>query len=358
MILVLICVSVVFPLKYNIDTKITNHIFNKELCFNVANSENADETLSEIKKVDNVVDVYPSPLTMDVSDDSKALKGSYTLSYFHKGFEPTITDGKAFDENTKGVAVVPKNIKDLDNESGKLTELDGRKIIGKTLDLSNNYFDYKVKVVGVYDDTDLIFDDNQIIIPREELLRLNELSPEIIDTEYIVTVNDVNNVEKAMKDISELCYVNINGLGIDANLYSIAVYILLLALLVFVVLAVAGCYIFLKYNISHRVNEFALYRAIGYKTMHIFYLVFTEYFLISSLAIVITVVASNLLCTYLVNPYVQSFLAGSIIRNMNVNVDIIEMMAVIITFFAILLFVCTKFVKQTEKIDLTVLLNE
>jgi ABC-type antimicrobial peptide transport system permease subunit len=137
-----------------------------------------------------------------------------------------------------------------------------------------------------------------------------------------------------------------------------AVYIPLLALFVFVFLAVSGCYIFLKYNISPRANEFALYRAIEYKTNHIFYLVFIEYFLISSLAMMVTVVVSNFFCTYFVNLYVQTLLKDSLIHNMSVSSNVIEILAVVITFFVILLFICTKFVKQPEKIDLTILLNK
>ena len=355
--LILLSISVIFPLKSSIDSEITNHISNRELIYHSAESETSDDNLSKIKKTEDVMKVYPMPFREDVKCKSDNLKGAYELGFFHFDYEPVIKTGKSIDEKDKNTAVVPEKIMTVDSLSDNKTEISGKDLIGKTITFYNDFFNYKATVIGAYDNSDLIFDKNEIIIPQADLIRLNSKEGNV-NKDYIITVQNAHSVEKIMNNLSEFFYVDKNDIGLDSELYSIAVYILISSLLVFIILAIVGNYVFIKYNINHRKNEFALYRSLGYKTKHIFYLVFNEYFIINFSAMLITAVFSVLLCKYLVNPFVKSLVETSVIKNININLNLPELLAVVLSLVIALVIVCVKFVKQSEKMDLTILLNE
>lgn len=80
--LILLSISVIFPLKSSIDSEITNHISNRELVYHSTEIETSDENLSKIKKTENVMEVYPMPFREDVKCKSDNLKGAYEF-YSH-----------------------------------------------------------------------------------------------------------------------------------------------------------------------------------------------------------------------------------------------------------------------------------
>lgn len=113
--LILLSISVIFPLKSSIDSEITNHISNRELVYHSAENETSDENLSKIKKTENVKKVYPMPFREDVKCKSDNLNGAYELGFFHFDYEPVITAGKTIDENDKDTVVVPEKIMTVDS---------------------------------------------------------------------------------------------------------------------------------------------------------------------------------------------------------------------------------------------------
>ena len=66
---------------------------------------------------------------------------------------------------------------------------------------------------------------------------------------------------------------------------------------------------------------------------------------------------SELLCVYIVNPYISKIVEGTIME-MEVNVNFFEIVVIMLFFFFVLMITCKKAVRKTEKIDLTILLNE
>jgi ABC-type antimicrobial peptide transport system permease subunit len=351
-------VSVVFPLQHNIDTQITNHILNRELEARGLDEEDVDK----VKEIDNVINVYPELYKVEATSTSKELKSSCVLGRFHYDYEPTITAGRLLDESETGVGMIPKTIIDVNSKTGKETEINGEELIGKTLNIKGDSFKYKVKIVGAYDNSDpRLFDDNEIIISTTDLSKLNDTLEYENNDLYTITVNKGENVDKVSEQASDICeieYWPLTDSSENVGIYNFAVYVLLFILAIFVFLAVTGCYVFLKYNMDNRVNEFALYRAIGYKTKHIFYLVFSEHLLLIIVSTIIAVTVSTILCSCFLSPFVLSFLENSLIHNMNVGINIIEVATVVIINVLILLFICFRFAKRSEKIDLTILLRE
>ncbi len=87
------------------------------------------------------------------------------------------------------------------------------------------------------------------------------------------------------------------------------------------------------------------------------YIVFYEYFLSGLISIAFGVILSELLCVYIVNPYISKIVEGTIME-MEVNVNFIEIVVIMLFFFFVLIITCKKAVRKTEKTDLTILLNE
>ena len=192
-ILVLVSAGAVTPLKNNIDQNINNHILNRELNFEI--NENTpqneiDDTILSIKSIEHITSVYNVPAELDVSETSGVLFSAYTLSYVHEGYNLKITSGRAFKENEENVAVVPEVLKDFNSESQRINKIDGKTLVGKNLVFADESGkEHKLKIVGVYNTSDPIFTGNQILIPRNSLIKFNN---EVIfygeneDNDYII----------------------------------------------------------------------------------------------------------------------------------------------------------------------------
>lgn len=368
-ILVLISVGIISPLKYNIDNKINNHILNRELTAQFGKNMSDDDindVIINVKNTEHVVDMYQVPAPLAVSEESGVLFSEYNLSYIHRGFTPTITNGKIFDESETQVAVVPETISDFNESEHKIVEIDGGDLIGKTLvfrDECNN--EHRAKIVGTYDTSDPIFTGKEILIPRQDLLDYNEAvlnssqgyASISSDKSYKILIDDAKNTDNALSKVSDYCVAYKESLSFDADSFNVALYILIASLISFFALVVIGFFLFLKNNVDSRTEELALYRSLGYKSRHIFYILFSEHLLFGSLSIILGTASSALICIFAVNPFLDS-LVGNTIMAMNVNITIAEILVIFLFFSAVLFVVCRRAVKRSEKIDLTVLLRE
>lgn len=298
-ILVLISVGIISPLKYNIDNKINNHILNRELTAQFGKNMSDDDindVIINVKNTEHVVDMYQVPAPLAVSEESGVLFSEYNLSYIHRGFTPTITNGKIFDESETQVAVVPETISDFNESEHKIVEIDGGDLIGKTLvfrDECNN--EHRAKIVGTYDTSDPIFTGKEILIPRQDLLDYNEAvlnssqgyASISSDKSYKILIDDAKNTDNALSKVSDYCVAYKESLSFDADSFNVALYILIASLISFFALVVIGFFLFLKNNVDSRTEELALYRSLGYKSRHIFYILFSEHLLFGSLSIIL-----------------------------------------------------------------------
>ncbi len=370
-ILILLSVSIIFPLGSNIENKINNHVYNREI--SVSYSSNTDEEyiesdLSRIKSIEHVTDVYLSPADLDANELTGVLADTYCLSYLHSGYVPNITSGRSFDEDESNAALVPEIIKDFNSADNKFYEISGEDLIGKTLEFSYGTENIcKVTVVGAYSTADPIFEKNEIIIPRNDLIKYNDDAAENVtsyesgisdDIYYLVSVDSYKNVDAVAEEMSEFCQVDSDlSINLDTGSYNVALILLFAILVVFVIMVITGLYMFLQNSVKNRTNELALYRSLGYKTKHLFTIIFTEYLFFGLLAIAVGTAVAAVLNCLLVNPYLDT-LIGNTLMEMTVTVSPLEIVCIVLCFIILLCVVCRHAVKRSEKTDLTVLLRE
>lgn len=369
-VLIFLSLEVISPMKVNIDDKINNHISKREL-ITYFSDKIADEVIqqkvTEIQSLEHVNDVYRMPSSLMVKENSGLLFDDYSLSFLHTGCTAKITSGRAFDENETDVAIVPENFKDFNKAEKKINKIEGRDLIGKTLDISDGAGNtHKLEVVGAYNASDPIFSGEEILVPKAQLLNYNEMyssnrsgekSMDSEDTAYIVVVDNANNTEDVKLAMNSINIAYESTVSIDSDTYNMAMIIIFAALIFFLLLVVGGFLLTLKSNISIRTNEFALYRSVGYKSNHIFYIVFLEHFILVALSLVLGFCITVLLNHFVVNPYLYNLL-GNTIMEITVKVSPVSILFIVSFYIGVLYFVCKSAVRKSEKTDLTILMRE
>ncbi len=360
-------VGLIFPLGSTMENKINNHVYNRELTLmysDTATQERIENDITEIKKIENVVDVYYQPNVIQRVVTSNGLQGEYALNFIHNGYIPKITLGRNIEENETNVGLLPETIKCYDESSGMMCEIKGEDYLGKTLELDYSCDEpYKVKIVGVYDLSDPIFTGNEILIPREDLAQCkynqNTIREKVSDESYyIVLIDNYKNVQDAQKEISQIKYAyQIQSLPIDTDSYNTAFIVLILLFILLIILVISGLFMILQSNIRKQTNELALYRSLGYKSLDLFKILFLEYLVFGVLSIALGIVIAWILNLFIVTPYIVKLVGGTIME-MTPNITFASIVCFVAFFIIILSTVCRFAVKRSEKIDLTILLRE
>lgn len=362
-VLMLLSIGLILPMTDNVVNKINNHISRRELETDFTDNipdDYIESKITKLKENQYVTDVYKIPSKLTFSDSSKTLSSQYTLAFVHIESSPLITSGRTFDESETGVALVPEKIKDYNENERKFSEINGEDLIGKTLELNvGEDTVFKIKIIGAYSTSDPIFENKEILVPKNDLFKYDAaVSGEYSgDKSYMIVVDKPENTETALQELSGICNVYKRTDVINVQTYNTAMYISLATAVLFIAFIIVGFFIFLKNNISNRTNELALYRALGYKTKHIFYIIFTEHIILALISIFIGIIFAFLLGNLLINPYIYSLL-GNTIMEMTVKITIGEISTVILMIILLLFIVCKTAVKRSEKTDLTVLLRE
>ena len=367
-ILILITISITMPLSENINSKVRNHISNREAVieFNEnCKNDNITESIDEMKGMEHIKAVYRMSPQLTVTEQTGVLNDNYKFDFIHTGSNPVITQGRTFKENETEVAVVPENLKDFDIENNTMRDIPGKNLLNKSLvftDICNN--SHKVKVVGVYSSTDPLYSEKQILIPQNDL---NKYTDKILantttgdlskNKSYIILVDSADNVDEVIDDVQHLGATYIQQSLIDGDKYSVALYILIAILAFFITMEVLGFFILLKNNINGRTKELALYRSLGYKSNQLFYIIFSEHFCIGVFSIIIGLIITLILNSAFINPLIYEML-GNTIMEMTVSISPINVAFIFLLFVAVLLIVCRNSVKRSEKIDLTILLRQ
>lgn len=364
--LVMVTICVMLPFSDNLENKINNHIYNRELTLTYgANTENEEmeRDLQQIKSLDYVDEIYLLPKPVYSYESSGTLKDSYNIDCLHYGYELITTSGRSFDESETGVALIPEEIKDYDATSGKVTKMNGESLIGSTLSFSyGTENSYDVTVIGTYNTADSIFSGKEILIPKNDLLEINSDMQSSLtsysDICYQVSINSYKNMEKATEEISKIHYAEkMYMLNIDAQSYNTALIIIFAIFAVFAISIIIAIYMFLKGNINSKNSELALYRSIGYKSKHIFYIVFAEYFIAGAISLILGILITMLINKILINPYLNE-LVGNTLMEMTADINFLYILSLFLIFIIILLNVCFIVVRSSEKTDLTVLMRE
>lgn len=369
-ILILTSMSIINPLWNSINVKLNNHILNKEIVATFSSDyskKDIEANIKKIKKEKYVKSVYRSPGKLSVFEQTGILFNQYNLSYIHKFFSPKIVDGRCFSEKETEVIIIPKKIEDFNKSESKINIIDGGKLVGKTLEfIDESGFVHKLKVVGTYDTTDPICNNNELLIPRMDLLKYNNIilnnpqnsMPSISeDKSYIVVIDSPDNINCALEDLEEITTVYKQKFAIDKDAYIMALNIIMVSITVFILLTILGYYLFLKSNINNRTKELALYRTMGYKFINIYYIIVLEHFILCLLSLLSGTAIAYMLNYFIINPYLYK-LVGNTFMEISAIITGEEIISTILVYIVILLLVCIKVVKRTEKNDLTILLKE
>lgn len=366
-VLIFLAVGIIIPLGVNIETKINNHILNREIIIDISHHVSEEECkrrLDEIGNIPEVIDIYEDPFTVSVNDTSGNIKGEYELGFIHKYYDITMAAGRVFDESEENVALVPAKFQDYDASEGVIREIDGTTLIGKTLmlkDMTDNVRDFQI--IGAYDTTDPIFNGKEILVPKAQLsgyrTKFTEAFPDRYQGgwSYIVVTDSPDSTEDVYKQVEKITNSYRPKLNIDAESFNTAFVILLGSTVFFVFLTVFGFYMFLKGNVNARTNELALYRAMGFNSKNLFRIIAGEHLVLTLLSIILGAGVFYGLAYLVVNPYLYSFL-GSTYMEMYINTNPVLGILIAVIYLIITLGVTTTAVKRSEKIDLTVLLRE
>lgn len=367
-VLIFLAVGIIVPLGVNIETRLNRHIINREINIEmseVVSEEEKARRLKEISEIEGVIDIYDNPYTFSVEEVNGLLGEGFELDFVHKYFTPTINDGRIFDENERGVALVPAHVSGYNPSLGIIQETDGSDLIGKTLELEDRSGNVnRFEVVGTFDTTDPFFSGKEVLVPREELLEIKdeflEAMPDgMYEDEYsaIVVTDSHKHTEEIYKKVEKITNSYRPKLPFDVESFNTAFVILLGSTAFFVVLTVFGFYMFLKGNVNARTNELALYRAMGFNSKNLFKIIAGEHLVLTLLSIILGAGVFYSLAYFVVNPYLYSFL-GSTYMEMTINSNPLFAILIAAVYIVITFGVTTTAVKRSEKIDLTVLLRE
>lgn len=359
---VLLTVSIIMPLWNNMENKVNSHPYNLELTAEMSETgESLDNKLSEIKALEHVVKVYKSCFDVQLFGTSNELNDMFTLSYFHNDYIPVITSGRTVNEDELGMAVIADSIPSTDPLTQRRTEIDGKSLIGKTLDFQDESGNnWSFKIIGTFDVTDPALDEMKIYTSFRQLEQISAaVNDSSSSTPYSIIVDNYRNrdaVEAECSEIVDLVYYG-NSFNIDLSNYNTALVALLIVLALFIVMVIIGTSVFVSNCIGNRINELALYRSLGFKAGHIFTIIFAEYFMLLLVGIVLSVAASFAVGELIINPYLGKTF-GEGLMAMQVEFSIFYILIVFLIMTVITAAVCLRATLKTGKIQLTVLLKE
>lgn len=365
--LLLSVVAVMAPLWYNMEYKVNNHVYNRELTATFTSSDAVEEGLKQLEDLEHVTGTYHKPVPMSVRETSGLLYSDYEMDYLHKGYTPVITAGRSFKSGEKNVALVPEKIQDFQQQNQKRNEVSGKSLLGEELILEDSFgLSHRLRVIGVYNTANPIFNGRQILIPIDELLHYNGRANEITENQafslketlrYGVCVDSYKNVEAVQEEaMAVTATYQEDQLNFDIDTFNTALAVLLAIAVMFIVMVIAGVWLFVLSCLKSRTEELALYRALGYRTKHLYGILFAEYGVINLCSILLGTGLAALFNALVVNPYLDE-LVGNTIMEMHAQVHFASFAATLLVFTLIVGLVCLHAAKKSNQIELIVLLR-
>lgn len=357
---ILLTVSIIMPMGYNMEYKVNRHPYNLELTAELPKGDTVDSDVEQIKAIPHVVDVYKVPFSISVFNTDSTLNTGFFLNYFHNGYNPVITSGRNINPGEENAAVLPEFVRMNDPVTQRSIEFDCKTLVGTTLNLQDEYQNiYNLNIVGTFDTTDPALTTDNIIIDFEQLVAYREKLPDDSDrVPYRIIVDNYRNsdsVKNACNDMSMICYEN--SFNIDLSNFNMSLIVLVIVLLVFLVMVIIGTAVFVSSCVSNRTNELALYRSLGYLPKHIFTIIFSDYFIMLIAATVVSLLISFAAAGFIINPYLNQIIGNGIMA-MQAQLDAKNILLVFAIFLIIIILICIRATKRTGKIQLAVLLKE
>jgi len=342
----------------NMENKVNNHPYNRNITVEVVSDE--EKAIKEFSQIEHVENVYRSPGNISVMNTDGEVQSIMSISYFKNGYQPVITAGEYADEGSENSIIVPEVIHDIDPATQARVDIDCKSWIGKTLNFRDDYGNtYNLKVVGTFDTTDPALSNDCIYTTYNQLIKYSDKIKSDDDSIiYAVIVDNYRNNDYVLEQLNR--HYNAyseSSLSIDLDTFNMSLAILVIVLAVFLIMVIIGTAIFITSCIKSRTNEFALYRSLGYRTNHIFTIMFFEYLLLFIIAFLLSLITSILSANYIINPYLNNTI-GKGIMAMQSRISPISIFITFAIFCIIIVAVCINATKRTGRIQLTVLLKE
>ncbi|MCC0728716.1 MULTISPECIES: FtsX-like permease family protein [unclassified Clostridioides] len=231
------------------------------------------------------------------------------------GFEkrmPEIINGELFNKNDNNVGIIPKNF-DPSGEIGveikkeKAKYLDGEKFIGKTITLkfkddysnSSKTFEYRFKVIGVYDSVKNIDYPNDVYIPYNDLKYIHDKYNYIMHNEsydnidtlktIIALVDSQSNVNTVLSKLesNEIFAMKKAELGPLELVANITVKIGITISIIIFIISILNISLGNINSIKKRQGELGMLRAFGYKESYIKKIIIIESMIINIFSLLV-----------------------------------------------------------------------
>lgn len=300
----------------SIDKNITNSLVQREIIIGINNTggKSYKDCLSYLRNIPHIHDVYRymPPVNAGINHDSLLSPGGYLLTSGDEECFPQTVTGRNFNKTEKNVAIIPQKLY-IRNQI-----LQGNSLIGKTISLTykskndSSEYIYSCKVLGVYRNQ-LGDNSNTLYIPLDDMYKIcsnsgryesnsNLLFTAIADKQQFVDIiirqlSSVPNISAKLNDSW-----NSNELVTYKMIAKIINYIVYL-IFIFLQLILYLCVTNIAINNK---KQTALYKALGYKNIHILIIVFLESIIISLIGYILSIIISISVNTLIINPIIDS----------------------------------------------------
>ncbi len=270
------------------------------------------EWVSELKQYGSITEAYEYFGPIDVGLEREGFKSNILLNAGDSLHIPKITLGRGFSEHEEEVAaIVPSRLIIQDSDGFK--EIETKEYIGETLTVTypsiENIQSYlELKVIGIYQ-AKADSEENRFYIPlsnyymlvKSQSAGIENKGPEVKSNySLIVVIDDYRNFDptvQALNKNSAFSVILSEDNMLDTNLIAAIKAISLIMFLIIIIITFFTIRVVIDASIHDRSREIALFKAIGYNNRHIFYMIFTEAIILSSISCIVALIFSKIAIT-------------------------------------------------------------
>lgn len=311
-----------FSFKETINKYINDGIMGnskyKTLFVTPKDDETEDEAISNLKKVDHVIDVFTERERNHILDlikiEDKIMKGTFWIYGANDLTLPEISSGRGIENENE---IVCPEIFYPSDDLESLPDLDKNKLIRMKTYLNKTLytmyyitpeFNYdtsdaeteeaeevylELKLVGTYKNNPSYLDEN-ICYGTKSLIQnistdayQNADNSNVIDP-IIVIIDDVNNVKQVSRDIEKLGYAPSSVVVVNNSFIDIVSFLSYLIIIITIILSVSLIMFINKKRIDDKKSEVNVYRSLGFSKKNITKILYFESFYIGIISIVIS----------------------------------------------------------------------
>ena len=286
--------------------------------------------ISEIKKMEHIIDVYKSGygeaiiFESDFKNDS--LDGTITLKRATEKTLPTVIYGRKIKDNEEGVMICPINFFPNSNpmEITKKYIINGKNLLNNKYKvyyysyilnenkrpIENELFNYEFEVIGLYDNTETLNDNNDCYISAKDLNRIvdtQEIEDEVddritIDYSIDVVVDSINNITATEdKLINNGFDVSGTVAHFDIKTIKFIRIIIILMLFVSISMSIIISTLYIKKKLIKEEKTIAIFRTSGYLKQETGLIYTLQTLILNIIIYIVAIVVFNILKYVLIN---------------------------------------------------------